>query len=108
MFHGRDKLVEMDLKQLCRLEVMTPEEHMPAEREPATPRSRVCVVFDQDRVTVVCQIATASPSAPRRPASTTLRHSCPRCRRNEPTARASTSSSSTKRWDVDSTALLVW
>lgn len=33
--HLRDKLVDMDLKQLYRLELMTPEKHMPTERDPA-------------------------------------------------------------------------
>jgi hypothetical protein len=54
MLHLRDKLVDMDLEQLYRLELMTPEERMPAEREPATPTSRVCIVCNQNRVTVVC------------------------------------------------------
>jgi hypothetical protein len=42
MFRLRDKFVDIDLKQLDSLELMRPQEHMPAEREPAAPTSRVC------------------------------------------------------------------
>jgi hypothetical protein len=53
MLHLLDKLFDMDLKQLYRLELMAPQEHMPAEREPAAPTSRVYIMCDQNRVTVV-------------------------------------------------------